>query len=439
MLIDFSVENYLSIKEPLTFSMIASKLDREPCSSLFDINSSFSLLPATMIYGFNASGKSNLIKAMYSLKRKIVYSKIPDISIINSPSFEYKPYKLDDEYTKKPTIMRIRAIINGKIYIYELQNDAHQIIYESLDIIIRDKVQNLFTREYNDITANFETDINLVKRLAGKNINKKAIIGSIRIFNNLIDTFVDWIENNFIIITSSFVAKENLGKTINYLINKNETFHKKLLTMLNEISYSNINTICAEKVTKSIEYNDLPEDIKNMIQTEGFSLKSENKLENILFEKKPADITLNTLKKGVSLKGNSRDVVFNLHEESEGTIKIYALYSYIYEALYLNKTLIIDEMTSFIHPLISRYIFELFQNPDENLGGQLISSTHTTDLLEIKSMRKDQIYITDKKFNDTKIYSLADIINVSHTENFRKAYLAGKYGGLNYFRRNLNE
>lgn len=92
-------------------------------------------------------------------------------------------------------------------------------------------------------------------------------------------------------------------------------------------------------------------------------------------------------------------------------------------------------MTSFIHPLISKYIIELFQNPIENINGQLITTTHTTDLLEIDSLRKDEIYITDKNFNETRLYSLADIIDVSQNENFRSAYLSGKYGGINFLRR----
>ena len=96
-------------------------------------------------------------------------------------------------------------------------------------------------------------------------------------------------------------------------------------------------------------------------------------------------------------------------------------------------------MTAYIHPLVSKYIIGLFQNPVENKSGQLITTTHTTDLLEMKSLRRDQVYITDMDFNETTIYSLADIMDVSKSENFRNAYLAGKYGGLNYFRRELHE
>ena len=208
--------------------------------------------------------------------------------------------------------------------------------------------------------------------------------------------------------------------------------------MLSDISYSNISSIQTQSLSQALENSDIDENIKNELRES--SLYNSIRQDSTGRDDGDSEaMTLNTFKRGLDIEGNSKDVIFNLFEESEGTIKIYALYAYIYDALYNGKTLVIDEMTSYIHPLVSQYIIGLFQNPVENKSGQLITTTHTTDLLEMKSLRRDQVYITDMDFNETTIYSLADIMDVSKSENFRNAYLAGKYGGLNYFRRELHE
>ena len=208
--------------------------------------------------------------------------------------------------------------------------------------------------------------------------------------------------------------------------------------MLTDISYSNISSIQAQSLSQALKQDDIDDTVKDEMRKSTL-FKNIRKKSKVQVDGDGETMTLNTFKKGLDINGNSKDIVFNLFEESEGTIKIYALYAYIYDALYNGKTLVIDEMTSYIHPIVSQYILDLFQNPVENQSGQLITTTHTTDLLEMKSLRRDQIYITDKNFNETTIYSLADILDVSKSENFRNAYLSGKYGGLNYFRRELHD
>lgn len=438
MLIDFSVENYLSIKERLTFSMIASDDETESTIKNHKVNDYLTLLPAATIYGFNASGKTNLIKAMHLIKKQIVYSKLPDLSIIDTNVFEYTPFKLDDTYLGMPTNYQLRVSVDDNIYDYRISCDCTGILNESLiEIKPDDSYTELLNRTNDLIELDYEIDLDIVEKIAGPNIKYKALVGILSIFDDRISRFYNWVENDFIILKNSFEARENIKKTTEHLLDKDKKFHVKLLRMLNDISYSNINQICAENIPDSLNHDDLDEIVKSKIKK--FASTNSTKPFVEFDDLTEEDYTLNTFKQGYDVLGNERDVVFNLFEESEGTIKIYALYAYIYEALYYGKTLVIDEMTSYIHPLISQYILDLFQNPVENMMGQLITSTHTTDLLEMKSLRRDQVYIADKDFNETKLYSLSDIYDVSKSENFRYAYLSGKYGGLNYFRRELYE
>ena len=439
MLIDFSIENYLSIKNRLNFSLVESDDEEGSKIKIHRANGYLNLLPAITVYGFNASGKSNFLKALDMAKNQIVFSKISNPEKLGIDIFQYKPFKLSDAYRDKPTSYQLRAVVDNYIYDYQVRYDKNSIIYERLSSFDSEENYNLlFDRTYNDFTLDISIDEDILRKIMGPHISKRPLIGSVSIFDERVESFINWVENDLIIIKNNFDSRENIQKTTRYLLEKGDIFLAKLLRMLSDISYSNISSIQTQSLSQALQDSDIDETIKNELR--------ESSLYNSIRQNSTGRddddseaMTLNTFKRGLDIEGNSKDVIFNLFEESEGTIKIYALYAYIYDALYNGKTLVIDEMTSYIHPLVSQYIIGLFQNPVENKSGQLITTTHTTDLLEMKSLRRDQVYITDMEFNETTIYSLADIMDVSKSENFRNAYLAGKYGGLNYFRRELHE
>lgn len=439
MLIDFSIENYLSIKNRLNFSLVESDDEEGSKIKIHRANGYLNLLPAITIYGFNASGKSNFLKALDMAKNQIVFSKISNPEKLGIDIFQYKPFKLSDAYRDKPTSYQLRAVVDNYIYDYQVRYDKNSIIYERLSSFDSEENYNLlFDRTYNDFTLDISIDEDILRKIMGPHISKRPLIGSVSIFDERVESFINWVENDLIIIKNNFDSRENIQKTTRYLLEKGDIFHAKLLRMLSDISYSNISSIQTQSLSQALEDSDIDETIKNELRESSLY----NSIRQNSSGRDDGDseaMTLNTFKRGLDIEGNSKDVIFNLFEESEGTIKIYALYAYIYDALYNGKTLVIDEMTSYIHPLVSQYIIGLFQNPVENKSGQLITTTHTTDLLEMKSLRRDQVYITDMEFNETTIYSLADIMDVSKSENFRNAYLAGKYGGLNYFRRELHE
>lgn len=439
MLIDFSIENYLSIKNRLIFSLVESDDEDDSRIKIHRSNDYLHLLPAITIYGFNASGKSNFLKALDLARKQIVFSKISNPEKLGIEIFQYKPFKLSDTYRDKPTSYQLRAIVDGCVFDYQFKYDKNSIIYERLASF--DSNENytiLIDRSYDNFSLDTKIDKCVIEKIMGPNMSKRPIIGSVSIFDTRVEKFVDWVENDLIIIKNNFDSRENIQRTTRYLLEKGDIFHAKLLRMLTDISYSNISSIQAQSLSQALKQDDIDDTVKDEMRKSTL-FKNIRKKSKVQVDGDGETMTLNTFKKGLDINGNSKDIVFNLFEESEGTIKIYALYAYIYDALYNGKTLVIDEMTSYIHPIVSQYILDLFQNPVENQSGQLITTTHTTDLLEMKSLRRDQIYITDKNFNETTIYSLADILDVSKSENFRNAYLSGKYGGLNYFRRELHD
>ena len=133
-------------------------------------------------------------------------------------------------------------------------------------------------------------------------------------------------------------------------------------------------------------------------------------------------------------------VNFSFEErESSGTNKLFDLSAPIFDTLYTGATLVIDELDTKMHPLISQYIIELFNNHETNpKNAQLIFTTHDTHLLSQKILRRDQIWFTEKDSQEqTDLYSLMDIVLPDGTKprndaNYERNYIAGRYGAIPY-------
>jgi AAA15 family ATPase/GTPase len=117
-------------------------------------------------------------------------------------------------------------------------------------------------------------------------------------------------------------------------------------------------------------------------------------------------------------------------QESEGTIKMFELSPFIYNALNEGRTLIIDEFDSRFHPLLTKKIVELF-NSESNKNSQLIFTTHDTNLLSSEILRRDQIDFVEKdKYGASHLYTLVEIKGVRNNASFEKDYIQGKYGAI---------
>ena len=119
---------------------------------------------------------------------------------------------------------------------------------------------------------------------------------------------------------------------------------------------------------------------------------------------------------------------FPLDIESDGTKRAIAIYSFVRVAVLYGKGLIIDEFNNQLHPLLQKYIIDLFY--EESKCGQLIYTTHDTSLMDKQFMRRDQIWFTSKNdFGETSLYSLAEF-KIRNDKSFEKDYLGGIYGGI---------
>ncbi len=418
MLVDFSVKNYLSFKESVTFSMIAS-----PDKTLWDTNvienaqgTGLNLLKSAIIYGHNASGKSNLIKAMNFMSGFIQSSTnhLPDRPI------ETKPFKMDASCLDKPSEFDIRFIVDGTIYNYGFSVDKHRVHQEWLYGFPKTQKRILFERNNNKKDAfyfgpHFKGEKNTIAKLTrddslfltvaaqynhelSKTISRKVI--NLRYFPSLVGDSEEQIKWQ---ISSALILCHLMPEFVPKL--------KRLLSL-------------ADTGISDFSYNVVEFDI----------IRSKENSDSNSKVKMPDPETVKTYHKTTSDKGELSSIEFDINEESDGTVKWFSAAVITVFQLSRGDSLILDEFDLRLHPMLSRELVSMFHNEKVNpKNAQFVGTTHNTDLLDKDLLRRDQIWFTEKKHDTgaTDLYSLWDFKKKPRKEeDYRKNYLSGRYGAI---------
>jgi len=404
MIIDFSVENFRSIKEMQTLSMsaanIVSKYKEVDEQNLVKVSDKLSLLKTKAIYGANASGKSNIIKAMASFI-EIVNNSVKNDKILEK---QIVYFRLSTETEDKPTYFQLSFQLNNTLYRYGFEANKKEITSEWLFGIPGKKEVPFFTREGNDIKVNesqFKEGNKIIELYSGNGENDIArnnalFLTIVKSFTNgIAKEVVDYISK--IIVVSGLSDYSLYSKGEEFLSDENKTQMGKFM----QISDVGINTIRRhEQKSKNSEGAD-----------NYFILTTHNKFDSNLNQVGLVDF-------------------FMLLDESEGTQKMFGISPMILQALNENSPLIIDEFDARFHPLLTKKIVELF-NSDSNKGSQLIFATHDTNLLNAKLLRRDQICFVEKdKYGASHFYTLAEFKGVRNDASFEKDYIEGRYGAI---------
>ncbi|MEH2032507.1 MAG: ATP-binding protein [Nostoc sp.] len=421
MLVEFSVGNYRSFKEQVTFSMVAANLVAEDKkldkNNVFEIDSDLKLLKSAAIYGANASGKSNLAIALGFMRWFMINSSKETQS---TEKIGVERFKLSTETEAKPSFFEIVFLMNGKRYRYGFEATINKVVSEWLFYVPKLKETKLFERTLDKISVSKTYKADGIQQKTRHNALFLSVSAQFNV--QIAQKILDWLTNRVALI-STLNDRGYRGYTVSCLMdneNKDEIF--QLLKKL-DLGFSDVKVEESEITTDSLP-KELPDELKNLI------LKNvEGKLSSV-----------QTVHQKFDGKGNPVSTeIFNLDEqESEGTKKVFALAGPLVDTLKNGKVLIIDEFDARIHALISRAIVELFNSTETNPNNaQLIFMTHDTNLLNNQLFRRDQIWFTEKnRYGATDLYSLAEY-NVSNDASFESDYIQGRYGAIPYIG-NLN-
>jgi AAA15 family ATPase/GTPase len=419
MFLQFSVNNFKSIKDTVTLSMLSSTNDEK---NTFNIRK-YSLLNSSVIYGANASGKSNIVKAM-SFMSRIVLNKIKVIQ--STDKLPHDPFRLNSSTENASSTFEIVFFIDEVKYRYGFELDSKTIYSEWLYEDKKGKESKLFFRD-QDIKDYVNPQKFKEGYLFFDTKNLKIKVSPNQLFIWKCDREEDSvISKNILKWFSKFNMIDGLdhGGYINYTMKKMEDSIFKQ-EMINLVKTADIGI---EDIR--LEEDDIPLDI---IEKMPFS---DDLKEEILKEGGLKSVSLNTFHK--KYDENNLEIgsqIFELdNEESIGTRKFFKMSAPILNTLKEGKILVIDELDASLHPVLTKHLIELFNDKNINTkNAQLIFTTHDTNLLKPQLFKRDQIWFTEKdKYGSTSLYSMLDIKGVRVDNDFEKHYIQGKYGAIPY-------
>ena len=393
MLIRFSFKNFKSFKDENCLDMEATSL-KEHDYNVAKTDST-EILKVSAIYGANASGKTNVLQAFSYMKKRILVS---DDSKVNSPIDEENIYSF--MINDNPISLEVEILAkNNKIYKYGFDILKDKIISEWLYEKRVNKFYSIFERENNNVTMK----TNKIASLS--NIDENTLF--LNIYSKIDKDNEDFANVYYWFMNSNYLDLGNpdfegiIDKRVSLKILTDENYKKELLKFIKtfDAGIEDINTI--------------PDSVE--------AVKNNNGIVNIK----------------VTHKGeNGEEKTFPFYLESNGTRKMFYLFDFFIDVLKNGMVLFVDELDVKLHPLLTRYIINLFHNSDTNKGnGQLIYSTHDTVNLNKDTFRRDEIWFAEKdKDGISTIYSLADYkindVKVRNDATYNKDYLSGRYGAI---------
>ncbi|TXD80858.1 ATP-binding protein [Subsaximicrobium wynnwilliamsii] len=413
MLLEFKIKNFRSIKDWQSFSMLGESKVKELENSLIDHNG-YKVLSSAIIYGRNASGKSNLLKAFKMIQYMVIFSD--DFKVDDKIDY-YEPYKLDKNFRNEPVEFLIDFIgKDGIRYEYGLGYSSEEIVYENLRFYPKSQPAWLFRREKGE-------KIKYGESLTGNKKNIEELLYKNQLFLSKIGTE----KNKQLAIPYSFFSKYL------YVSDVHDTSYDNVLIQLftNKMGKDNI-PFFKENINKLMCVADTGIQSINIEESEinldGLPKEMTDEDKNELRERYKYKIR--TLHREFENGKEIGNIEFHLGDESTGTLKLLAVGGLILEALADGQTLVIDELDKSLHPKLTRMLIRIFRSPKLNpKNAQLIFATHDVSLLDNELFRRDQVWFAEKEFEgNSHYYSISDIPGVRGNVPYEKWYMTGRFG-----------
>lgn len=410
MLAEFRVTNFRSFKEEQVLSLIASSEESKGANSI-EIGG-HSILKTAVVYGANASGKSNLIKALACMNKIVCDSagykpndKIPVI-----------PFLFDEKTKSAPTTFEVTFFMEGIRYQYGFSATKTKIHKEWLLAWPKNKPQKWFERKPNNSEPYFGPSLKGQNKSTWTKVKENSLFLSVAAQWNhkQLSKVYDWFKKQF----RELPEQPNATEITDVLIFESSNsevasgFRDLAIKALKQADFG-VDDFSIEKL--EVENVEFPEDMPVEIQKKFIKQFSEHS---------PYRKTLYHCNREYSLP---------LEQESDGTQRFYSFLGPLLASTTFGYTIFKDELELNLHPLLTREIIKsVVRDEVDNISAQLIFTTHDTTLLDPELFGRDQVWFTEKdKSGATQLYSLADYKEtVRKDEAMQKRYLAGKYGAV---------
>lgn len=409
MLIEFRVANFRSIREEQVLSMVAAKDNSHAATHLMatGVPSIPKLVRSAVIYGPNAGGKSNLVDAVTFMRNVVANSAT---QVVEGQRFNCQPFKLDAKSANSPVEFDMTFILDGIRHQYGFSLTSERIIEEWLLVYKAAKPQQWFSRRFNPTSEKddyqFSTYLTGQRKLWEDSTRSNALFLStaVQLNSEVLRPIYLWITQKLATIGAGM--QPNFGYTI--AMANNEADKEAVLRFLAAADLS-IAGLTLEM---------------RKVQEVGFQVEA---------GKIPVQKVTEVEKPFVKFihKSDAGTASLELAEESLGTQRLFAFAGPVIDVLRQGRVLVVDELDGSLHPLMVRFLIQLFHSPDLNRNGaQLIFTTHDTSLLDKELFRRDQVWFVEKDLTQaTRLYPLTDF-SPRKNEALERGYLMGRYGAL---------
>ena len=419
MLLRFSVRNFRSIREEQELSLVASTLRDGDQGVSNPEGFDGGVLRVAAIYGANASGKTNALRALHFMKNAVVRSQS-----------NWKPqqrvprqhFRLDESSGDDPTTMEVDLLIEGIRYQYGFSVDSERVREEWCYAFPRGKRQLWFSRKLDSFR--FGKSMAGANRLIQEVTRENSLFVSAAAQNNHRQLLIlfRWFDTQLIIVTSERALL--LSQTVEACSDGVKKKRVEQLLRGADLGLLGFNTIVEEhdemtrKVISALRAA-VPESVGEQVQVDAPDRHTEIEF--------------------LHRAGTTSPVRFRVNAESDGTITYFALLGPIVQALESSGTLCVDELDASLHPLLALELVRMFNSNETNpRGAQLIFNTHDTNLLDPDTLRRDQIWFTEKDdAGATHLYPLTEFKS-RKDDNLRRGYLQGRYGAIPFLRGGLS-
>ena len=412
MLLRFAVTNHLSVCKRQEISFAASSL-KDYSDGLIRCSAvgSGSALPAVVIYGANAAGKTNLVNALALMRELVLWSHIKGKPGGRVPRHGFL---LDPDFSERPSCFEIDFVIDGIRYHYGFETTDKEIETEWLYEIPKAHRRKLYERNKHD----FEFG----RRLKGQNRNIARLTRSNSLFlaaaaqngHELLSRVYNYFQG---IVFSGSISVHGIEASNQF---KQDGLDDRVVAFLKSIGTGVIG-YHRKETEASADVRAVNREIRAVFERNrgidlGFTPDDEDK----------------TVEIELAHRGRGGDkVFFDLGLESAGTQRLLMILSHVFRAIDLGLPIVIDELDNSLHTYASEAILRLFCSPEANKNGsQLLATIHDTNLMKSRVLRRDQLWFADKNMDGaTEIFPLTDIWT-RKGDNIELGYLQGRYGAV---------
>lgn len=411
MLLEFRVRNYRSIRDEQVLNLIASG-DKELAETHLaptGLKAASHALRSAVVYGPNASGKSSLLRALDYMRAVVAESATV---IQPGQTYNVQPFKLDSASAQQPTEFEITFLLAGVRHQYAFSMTAQRIVSESLLVYRSSKPTQLFNRQHVDgdvYDYEFSTYLSGPRKVWQESTRPNSLFLSMaaQLNSEQLGPVFNWIVRNIVFLPAGASVLPDFTTALLATAEGRASIRDFLSTA--DISIADVQAVSHRGMHTQF-----------VMSASGVQQASQEERELLLpvFEHRTP-------------KGSAK---FELHDESEGTQRLYGLIAPVLDCLREGRVLVVDELDSSLHTLLVRRLIAMFQTPEINPNGaQLIFSTHDTSLLDHTLFRRDQIWFTEKDADQaTRLYPLTDF-SPRKQEAWERGYLAGRYGAVPFF------